>query len=89
MQLTTSTAHGAEVAELPDGSTGLDLFPKATGMVVMRVNGVLVDLATQLHVGDQVEGVSIESDEGLAVLRHSTAHIAAQATQKLIPAAKL
>ncbi len=89
MQLTTSTAHGAEVTELPDGSTGLDLFPKATGMVVMRVNGVLVDLATELHAGDQVEGVSIESEEGLAVLRHSTAHIAAQATQKLIPAAKL
>jgi len=89
VQLTTSTAHGAEVTELPDGSTGLDLFPKATGMVVMRVNGVLVDLATELHAGDQVEGVSIESEEGLAVLRHSTAHIAAQATQKLIPAAKL
>ena len=58
-------------------------------MVVMRVNGQLVDLVTELAEGDTVEGVSIESEEGLAVLRHSTAHIAAQATQKLIPEAKL
>ncbi|MCF8550770.1 MAG: threonine--tRNA ligase [Candidatus Nanopelagicales bacterium] len=55
----------------------------------MRVNGVLVDLVTPLSAGDHVEGVSVESEEGLAVLRHSAAHIAAQATQKLIPAAKL
>ena len=89
MQLSLITAHGTDVTEHPDGTTGLDLFPKATGIVVMKVNGVLVDLATKLHAGDRVEGVSIDSEEGLAVLRHSTAHIAAQATQKLIPAAKL
>ncbi len=89
VQLTLITDHGTEVTEHPDGATGLDLFPKTTGIVVMRVNGVLVDLATELQSGDLVEGVAIDSEEGLAVLRHSTAHIAAQATQKLIPAAKL
>ncbi len=89
MQLTLVTDHGAEIQEHPDEITGLDLFPKETGVVVMRVNGVLVDLVTPLSAGDHVEGVSVESEEGLAVLRHSAAHIAAQATQKLIPAAKL
>ena len=89
MELTIVDHQGSTSLDFPTGSSGLDLFPKSSGMVVMRVNGQLVDLVTELADGDIVEGVSIESEEGLAVLRHSTAHIAAQATQKLIPAAKL
>ncbi|MGY9079501.1 MAG: threonine--tRNA ligase [Candidatus Nanopelagicales bacterium] len=58
-------------------------------MVAAVVNGVSVDLATELHEGDQIGGVHISSAEGLAILRHSAAHVAAQATQKLIPSAKL
>ena len=81
--------QGQRSVEQPAGTTGLDLFPKDSGVVVMRVNGDLVDLATGVSDGDVIEGVLINSDEGLAVLRHSTAHIAAQATQKLIPEAKL
>jgi threonyl-tRNA synthetase len=87
--VTIRNEQGQSEEEFPDGVTGLDLFPKASGVVVMKVNGVMVDLATPLSSGDVVEGVHVSSDEGLAVLRHSTAHIAAQATQKLIPAAKL
>jgi threonyl-tRNA synthetase len=89
VELTIVDHQGSTSLDFPTGSSGLDLFPKSSGMVVMRVNGQLVDLVTELADGDIVEGVSIESEEGLAVLRHSTAHIAAQATQKLIPAAKL
>ena len=89
VQLTILKDQEVQVDDYPEGTSGLDLFPKETGIVVMRVNGTLVDLVTELHAGDQVEGISIGSDEGLAVLRHSTAHIAAQATQKLIPTAKL
>ena len=81
--------QGRRSVEQPAGTTGLDLFPKDGGVVVMRVNGDLVDLATVVNDGDVIEGVLINSDEGLAVLRHSAAHIAAQATQKLIPEAKL
>ncbi|NCG03364.1 MAG: threonine--tRNA ligase [Actinomycetales bacterium] len=58
-------------------------------MVAAVVNGVNVDLDTELRDGDEVRGVHISSAEGLAILRHSAAHVAAQATQKLIPSAKL
>lgn len=89
MQVTLVESGEERSQEVETGSTGLDLFPKATGVVVMRRNGELVDLVTEVSEGDVLEGVGIDSPEGLAVLRHSAAHLAAQATQKLIPAAKL
>lgn len=89
MQVTLVESGEERSQEVETGSTGLDLFPKATGVVVMRRNGELVDLVTEVIEGDVLEGVGIDSPEGLAVLRHSAAHLAAQATQKLIPAAKL
>jgi threonyl-tRNA synthetase len=57
--------------------------------VVARINGELRDLATTLRDGDTVEPVSVETPEGLAVLRHSTAHVLAQAVQDTFPDAKL
>ncbi len=71
------------------GTTGLDLFGDDRTIVVMQVNGELKDLATELAAGDSVEPVSSSSDEGLAVLRHSAAHVAAQAMQQLRADAKL
>jgi threonyl-tRNA synthetase len=56
---------------------------------VARINGELRDLSTPLADGDEVEPVSVESEDGLAVLRHSTAHITAQAVQSLFPDSKL
>ena len=89
MQVTVREGEDVLLHDLEVGSTGTDLFPKQTGMVAAVVNGVSVDLATELHEGDQIGGVHISSAEGLAILRHSAAHVAAQATQKLIPSAKL
>jgi threonyl-tRNA synthetase len=57
--------------------------------VAARVNGQLRDLAGRLANGDAVEPVSIGSPDGLAILRHSTAHVMAQAVQDLFPQAKL
>ena len=70
-------------------TTAMDLVGSDPGVVVARVNGALVDLATPVSEGDVVEGVTIDSPEGLAVLRHSVAHITAQAVQDLFPEAKL
>ena len=89
MQVTVREGEDVLLHDLEVGSTGTNLFPKQTGMVAAVVNGVSVDLATELHEGDQIGGVHISSAEGLAILRHSAAHVAAQATQKLIPSAKL
>jgi len=58
-------------------------------IVVCSINGSLRDLWTDLAEGDVVEGVSISSPEGLAVLRHSTAHVMAQAVQQLLPQTRL
>ena len=57
--------------------------------IAARVNGVLRDLAATLADGDVVEAVAADSPDGLAILRHSTAHVMAQAVQELFPDAKL
>jgi threonyl-tRNA synthetase len=56
---------------------------------VARVNGELRDLAHVTESGDVVEAVPYGSDEGRAVLRHSAAHVLAQAVQDLFPGALL
>ena len=58
-------------------------------MIAARVGGVLRDLAYELQDGDEVEGVAIDSPDGRDILRHSTAHVMAQAVQQLWPDAKL
>ena len=78
------------VTAIESGATAYDVVgDKARQVVVARVNGELVDLSHVLSDGDQVEPVLISEPEGLAVLRHSTAHVIAQATQELFPEAKL
>jgi threonyl-tRNA synthetase len=57
--------------------------------IAARVNGELRDLSYQLAEGDLVEPVVIDSPDGLNILRHSTAHVLAQAVQDLFPQAKL
>jgi threonyl-tRNA synthetase len=57
--------------------------------IAARVNGVLRDLAAPLDDGDALEPVAADSPDGLTILRHSAAHVMAQAVQELFPAAKL
>jgi threonyl-tRNA synthetase len=59
------------------------IFADNKEVVVCRVNGALKDLWTELSEGDVVESVLISSPDGLAVLRHSTAHVMAQAVQEV------
>ena len=71
---------------MPNESGGA---PSPATVIAARVNGALRDLATPLADGDQVEAVEIGSEDGRAILRHSTAHVMAQAVQELFPGAKL
>lgn len=71
------------------GTTAADLFVDDKATLVARVNGELRDLAHVLGEGDLVEPVGLDSDDGLAVLRHSAAHVLAQAVQQINPKAKL
>jgi threonyl-tRNA synthetase len=59
------------------------IFADNKEIVVCKVNGVLKDLWSDLADGDVIEGISISSPDGLAVLRHSTAHVMAQAVQEV------
>jgi len=65
------------------------IFADQKEIVVCRVNGELKDLWTDLKDGDVVEGVSISSPDGLNVLRHSTAHVMAQAVQQVFSQTRL
>ena len=65
------------------------LFEEQSNVVVCRINGELKDLWSELREADIVESVSIDSPDGLNVLRHSTAHVLAQAVQEVFPETKL
>ena len=67
---------------------GFALFPDRS-VVAMRVNGELKDLATTVTDDDVVEPVTIDSPDGLSILRHSAAHVLAQAVQRINPQANL
>ena len=65
------------------------LFEDQKDVVICRVNGELKDIWSDLADGDLVESVLISSADGLNVLRHSTAHVLAQAVQEVFPQTKL
>jgi len=83
---TNLTVDGTPTA-VAAGTTAGDALKAAgaSGVAVARVNGVLRDLAHPLTEGDVVESVPYASDDGRAVLRHSCAHVLAQAVQELFP----
>ncbi|WP_237189829.1 threonine--tRNA ligase [Rothia nasimurium] len=85
--LSISVAGAAQQVEA--GTTAADLFAENPEIVVARINGTLVDLSTELTDGDAVEPVSVHEEDGLNVLRHSAAHVMAQAVQNYRKDAKL
>ena len=79
---------GPSAVEATEATTGFELFTDKA-VVAVRVAGELRDLATELQAGDVAEPVTIDSPDGLAILRHSAAHVMAQAVQQINPEAKL
>ncbi|MFF4226484.1 threonine--tRNA ligase [Streptomyces abikoensis] len=71
------------------GTTAADLFSGERTVVAARVAGELKDLAYVVADGEEIEPVEVTSQDGLNILRHSTAHVMAQAVQELFPEAKL
>ena len=88
MSTISITVDGASVTIEAD-QRPTHIFAENKEIVVVRVNGVLKDLWTELSNGDVIESVSISSEDGLAVLRHSTAHVMAQAVQEVFADTKL
>ena len=82
-------ADAREERRVAAGTSAWELFAETPEVIAARVGGTLRDLAHGLSDGDQVEGVAIDSPDGRNILRHSTAHVLAQAVQDLFPAARL
>ena len=74
--------------QVSEGADGFGLFEDRS-IIALRVNGELRDLSYKLKESDVVEGIDISSDEGLSILRHSTAHVMAQAVQEIFDPATL
>jgi len=71
------------------GTTAADVLDGDRSVVAARVGGELRDLAYELADGDEVEPVAVDSADGRSIVRHSAAHVMAQAVQELYPDAKL
>jgi threonyl-tRNA synthetase len=89
--INVTVLNAAESGEraVTTGTKAWELFADDPQVIAARVGGELRDLAHELADGDRVEGVAIDSPDGRDILRHSTAHVMAQAVQELFPEAKL
>ena len=85
----TSADTTTEATTTTATTTGAELYAERRDVVVVRVDGELWDLDREIPAGHEVEPVTITEPDGLAVLRHSAAHVLAQAVQQVNPDAKL
>jgi len=91
--MTVRLPDGTELS-LPGGATGLDVA-KAIGprlaeaAVAVKIDGELVDLGSPVTEGSEIAIVTLSAPEGIEILRHSTAHLMAQAVTELFPDASL
>ena len=88
MALLSITVDGAALS-VDSEQRPTHIFAENKEIVVCTINGELKDLWTDLKDGDVVTGISISSPQGLSVLRHSTAHVMAQAVQSVFADTKL
>src|ERR1700710_3095016 len=89
LKVVLTHADAREERTVTTGTKAWELYADEAAVIAARVGGVLRDLAYPLQDGDEVEPVAIDSADGLDILRHSTAHVMAQAVQQLWPDAKL
>jgi len=89
LKIALAHADAREERTVTTGTKAWELYRDDESVIAARVNGQLKDLAYELGDGDEVEGVAIDSADGHNILRHSTAHVMAQAVQQLFPEAKL
>ncbi|WP_115727410.1 threonine--tRNA ligase [Actinomyces culturomici] len=75
---------GAPV-QVEEGTTGTTWYDSRSEVVALSVDGVSKDLETPLEAGTTVEAITLDSQAGLDILRHSTTHVLAQAVQDLFP----
>ncbi|MDQ6688560.1 MAG: threonine--tRNA ligase [Actinomycetota bacterium] len=87
--ITVISPAGQGKRTVSTGTRAWELFSDRPEVVAARVGETLRDLSYEVVTGDVVEAVAIDSPDGRDILRHSTAHVLAQAVQELFPDAKL
>jgi len=89
IQVTVVAAGSKAERTVTTGTRAWELFADDPSVIAARVDDELRDLSHELTGGAVVEGVAMSSKDGRDILRHSTAHVMAQAVQELFPEAKL
>jgi threonyl-tRNA synthetase len=89
LKVTVQHAGASVKRAVTSGTRAWELFADHPEVIAAAVGGQSRDLAYELRDGDDVESITIDSEDGRAILRHSTAHVMAQAVQGLFPDAKL
>ena len=87
--VTVASAGDTAARTVTAGTKAWELFADDRDVVAARVDGELRDLSRELADGQRVEPVAMDSADGRDILRHSTAHVLAQAVQDLFPDARL
>ena len=82
---TISITLNGESKEVAADQTGVQLFADDKNIIAVRLNGEPRDLYTELHDGDVVEPIALDSEDGVAIMRHSATHVMAQAVQENRP----
>jgi threonyl-tRNA synthetase len=89
LQIVLTHAEAREERTVTTGTRAWELYVDDPAVIAARVGGTLRDLAYELRDGDEIAPVAIDSKDGRDILRHSTAHVMAQAVQQLWPDARL
>ncbi|SNQ48909.1 Threonine--tRNA ligase [Frankia canadensis] len=89
VRVTVQHDQRSESRVVPTGTTAAELFAEDRAVIAALVDDQQRDLAHVLVDGAVVEPIAVDSPAGRAIVRHSAAHVVAQAVQELFPAAKL
>jgi len=80
----TATIDG-NIEQIDEGTTGATWYSSNRRVIAMSVNGAPTDLTAEIPNGAEVSAITLDSQEGLQILRHSTTHVLAQAVQDVFP----
>ncbi|CAO5166931.1 Threonine--tRNA ligase [Frankia sp. AiPs1] len=89
VRVTVQHDQRSEPRVVPGGTTAAGLFADDRSVIAALVDGQQRDLTHVLADGAVVEPIVLESPAGRAIVRHSAAHVVAQAVQELFPKARL
>ncbi|MDU6660783.1 MAG: threonine--tRNA ligase [Actinomyces sp.] len=80
----TATIDG-NIEQIDEGTTGATWYSSNRRVIAMNVNGAPTDLTAKIPNGAEVSAITLDSQEGLQILRHSATHVLAQAVQDVFP----